>query len=218
MLKPSKFWANSAHLRTRPRYWWDNTVENFMTIGWAFQELSCKRPAGRLDILTNSRVYSLFWVHKNRYLLLLKTLSGVSEELGNPKRVSDSNKYPNVFYSLSLSPHTLLVLSLVPPYILGIGRPDGLQNDLRPPYMASSDQWSYADRPVYRFHICLHSLSLLFPLRLYLYTLKLFSSSSPILYSFIALENPLTTSSSESMTYFSDIITEILLPIEDTGR
>jgi hypothetical protein len=52
-----------SHLRTRPRYWWDNAtyVENFMTIGWAFRKLSCKRPDRHTD-----RFYSVltFWVHK----------------------------------------------------------------------------------------------------------------------------------------------------------
>ena len=57
----SKSLTNHSHLRTRPRYWWDNSKgENSITIGWLLEELSCKRPDGRPDILTDSRVYSLF--------------------------------------------------------------------------------------------------------------------------------------------------------------
>jgi len=35
-----------------------------MGIGFSVRELSCKRTAGRPATLTDSIVYSLFWVHK----------------------------------------------------------------------------------------------------------------------------------------------------------
>ena len=56
---------NHSHLRTRPRYTWDNSMhKNFPPIACSFEELSCKRPDGRpdgrTDTLTDSIVYSLF--------------------------------------------------------------------------------------------------------------------------------------------------------------
>ncbi len=46
--------SNSTDISMRRFY-----TQNFITIGLAFEELSSKRPAGRPDILTDSRVYSL---------------------------------------------------------------------------------------------------------------------------------------------------------------
>ena len=44
----SKSLTNHSHLRTRPRYLWDNSMgKNSNTIGWLLEELSCKRPDGR---------------------------------------------------------------------------------------------------------------------------------------------------------------------------
>ena len=45
-----------------------NSIKNFILIWNLFRKLSCIRPDGRTDTLTDSRVYSLFWVHKNSKL------------------------------------------------------------------------------------------------------------------------------------------------------
>ncbi len=47
--------SNSTKISIRRFY-----AQNFITIGLALEELSCKRPTGRPDILTDSIVYSLF--------------------------------------------------------------------------------------------------------------------------------------------------------------
>ncbi len=62
--------SNSTHKSMRRFY-----AQNFITIGLAFEDLSCKRP----DILTDSRVYSLFEYTKSKpnsmtQLLMYKTL------------------------------------------------------------------------------------------------------------------------------------------------
>ena len=47
LVKSSKFWANSAHLRTRPRYWWDKAV---VKISWRSDEFfGSYRVNGRTD-------------------------------------------------------------------------------------------------------------------------------------------------------------------------
>ena len=40
-----------------------NSAENFRSIGVSFRKLSCKRTDGRTATLTDSIVYSFFWVH-----------------------------------------------------------------------------------------------------------------------------------------------------------
>ena len=65
LLKSSKFWAKSAHLRTRPRYWWDKAV---VKISWRSEEFfGGYHVNGRPDTLTDFRVYSLFKYTKNRW-------------------------------------------------------------------------------------------------------------------------------------------------------
>ena len=46
--------SNSTEILMRLFY-----VQNFITIGLSFEDLSCKRPDGRIDTLINSIVYSL---------------------------------------------------------------------------------------------------------------------------------------------------------------
>ena len=56
--KIRKFWANSSHLRTRPRYWCDNAVWKIWGLwGHYFWSYLVN---GRPDILTDFKVYSLF--------------------------------------------------------------------------------------------------------------------------------------------------------------
>jgi hypothetical protein len=56
-------------------------VQNFNSIGLVFQELSCKRPAGRTDgrtaTLTDFRVYSLFEYTKMTYWIFLVSFDPV---------------------------------------------------------------------------------------------------------------------------------------------
>jgi hypothetical protein len=47
--------SNSTEISIRRFY-----AQNFVTVGLALEELSCKRPTGRTDIMTDSVVYSLF--------------------------------------------------------------------------------------------------------------------------------------------------------------
>ena len=57
--KIRKFWANSAHLRTWPRYWCENAVWKIWGL-WGHYFWSY-RVNGRPDILTDFRVYSFFF-------------------------------------------------------------------------------------------------------------------------------------------------------------
>ena len=68
-----KFWTNSAHLRTRPRYWCDNAVQKISGLWgnyfWSY----------RVNGRTAGRTYwpileCTFWVHKKSFLRLLWTL------------------------------------------------------------------------------------------------------------------------------------------------
>ena len=69
--KPSKFWANSAHLRTRPRYWWDKAV---VKISWRSDEFfGSYRVNGRTATLTDFRVSSLFEYTKSKLEILKLT-------------------------------------------------------------------------------------------------------------------------------------------------
>ena len=60
LLKIRKFWANSAHLQTWPRYWCDNAVWKIWGL-WGHYFWSY-RVNGRPDILTDFRVYSFFFL------------------------------------------------------------------------------------------------------------------------------------------------------------
>ena len=58
--KIRKFWANSAHLRTWPRYWCDNAVWKIWGLwGHYFWSYRVNGLDGRTDILTDFRVYFL---------------------------------------------------------------------------------------------------------------------------------------------------------------
>ncbi len=73
-----------SHLRTRPRYWWDNSAHKIS----AHSNRIVKsyrvngRTAGRTDTLTDSIVYSLFEYTKNEINLFL-----LSETWKNEKRL-----------------------------------------------------------------------------------------------------------------------------------
>ena len=64
--------SNSTEILVRPFY-----GQNFITIGWPFEELSCKRPDGRPDTLTDFRVYSLF-----EYTKITPSKMGRSSNIG----------------------------------------------------------------------------------------------------------------------------------------
>ena len=71
--KIRKFWANSAHLRTWPRYWCDSAVWKIWGL-WGHYFWSY-RVNGRPDILTDFRVYSSFFLSTQKRMVILNNSS-----------------------------------------------------------------------------------------------------------------------------------------------